>query len=524
MSQYLSMLPSQQMRLEQRLTPQLIQSMEILTLPLLALEAKVREELESNPVLEELEPEAPPTDKAPREDLPASESNNAEAESFERLERMSREMEFDPGDLPYGRGGAGGGMNTDRDSKLDAMANTASRGECLRDQLLKQWSLVDTSPEIKQAGEAIIDWLDEDGYLRTEEEHHPTRDNGDTPEATPLIIERSPEQHAQLMEQIARSRTPPPQFTVLNEALALVQTLEPTGVAARDLSECLLIQLRAKQEANPDGPEANPLCEELVRHHLGDLARNLYPAVSKATGASIDEIKDALKTIGKLNHHPGLLVQPSNVPRISPDILVDYAEEGDGYTLRLARGNSPRLRISHQYRQMLQDRSTDKATRDFIKGRIESASVLKDAIEYRRQRLLQIGHILLERQREFFDYGPQFLKVLRMRDLAEELGCDPSTISRTVDGKYIQSPRGLYPLRQFFAGGTTVGSGETVTWDSMKARVKEIIDGEDKTKPLTDDEIVKIYNQTAKIPVARRTVAKYRQQLGIPPHRERRVY
>lgn len=524
MSQYLSMLPSQQMRLEQRLTPQLIQSMEILQLPLMALEAKVREELESNPVLEELEQEVTETEKTPREDMPSTESNDAEAESFERLERMSREMEFDPGDIPFGRGGSGGGMNGDRDSKLDAMANTASRGECLRDQLLKQWALVEAEPEIKQAGEAIIDWLDEDGYLRTEEEHHPQQGNGDTPEATPLIIRRTPEQSARLMEQIAQSRTPPMETPVLEKSLSLVQTLEPTGVAARDLSECLLIQLRAKQEADPEGPEANPLCELLVREHLADLAKNLYPAVVKATKATIDEIKEALKVIGKLNHHPGLLVQPTNVPRISPDIIVDFADIGDEYTLRLARGNNPRLRISAQYRQMLQDRSTEKATRDFIKGRIESASALKDAIEYRRQRLLQIGQILLDRQREFFDYGPQFLKVLRMRDLADELGCDPSTISRTVDGKYIQTPRGLYPLRQFFAGGQTDATGEAVTWDSMKAKVKEIIDGEDKSRPLSDDEIVKIYNQSAKIPVARRTIAKYRQKLGIPSHRERRVY
>jgi RNA polymerase sigma-54 factor len=517
MSQYLSMLPSQQMRLEQRLTPQLIQSMEILTLPLMALEARVREELESNPVLEELEAEVGETEKAPREDLPSTESNNAEAEGFERLERMSREMEFDPGDLAFGRGGSGGGMNGDRDSKLDAMANTASRGECLRDQLLKQWSLIETDPSIRQAGEAIIDWLDEDGYLRTEEEHHPLRENGDTPDATPLIIHRTPEQQAVLLEQIAASRTPPLDTALLEKALKLVQTLEPTGVGARDLSECLMIQLRAKEEASPGGPESDPLCKELVRYHLAELSKNQYPAVADATGASIEEIKSALKIIGKLHHHPGLLVQSSNVPRISPDIIVDYADEGDGYTLRLARGNNPRLRISAQYRQMLQDRSTDKATREFIKGRIESASALKDAIEYRRQRLLQIGHILLDRQREFFDYGPQFLKVLRMRDLGEELKCDPSTISRTVDGKYIQTPRGLYPLRQFFVGGQTDATGEAVTWDSMKAKVKEIVDGEDKSRPLTDDEIVKIYNRTAKIPVARRTIAKYRASSAFLP-------
>jgi len=253
------------------------------------------------------------------------------------------------------------------------------------------------------------------------------------------------------------------------------------------------------------------------------LAKNRFPAVAKATGRSIEEIQAALKVIGKLNHHPGLLVGPNDVPLISPDIIVDYAEESDGYTVHMVRGSSPRLRISPRYRQMLRDKSGEKQARDFIRQRIEAASAIIDAIHYRRERLLELAKVVVDRQREFFDYGPQFIKVLRMRDLAMEFECDPSTISRTVDGKYLQCPRGIYPLRMFFTGGTSDSSGESVSWDSLKAKVKEIIDNEDKQKPLSDDQIVKQLGENS-VPIARRTVAKYRAQLSIPAARHRRAY
>ena len=515
MSQYLSMLPSQQMRLEQRLSPQLVQSMEILQLPLLALEARVREEMEINPVLEELEADAPARKDEVHEEPPATETSRAEAESFERLERLGREYEIDPGDLPYSRGSSS--ADGERNAKMDAMANTASRGEGLREQMVRQWALVDCDPAVRAAGTAIIDWMDEDGYLRREVEHHKPGDNGDVIEVMPLIIRRTEEERRQLIEEIALSRTPPIDLDLMEKALALVQTLEPIGVASRDLTECLLIQLAAKNETDP-------FYAELVSEHLVALGKNHYPQVAKATGRSIEEIKDALKVIGKLNHHPGLLVQPNEVPRISPDILIDFSDDGDGYTVRLARGNTQRLRISSQYREMLQDKMLDKETREFIKKRVESAGVLIDAIQYRRDRLLEIAKILVERQREFFDFGRQFLKVVRVRDLADECGCDRWTVSRTVDGKYVQTPRGLFPVRQFFSGGTTDATGETVSWNSIKAKVKEIVDNEDKASPLTDDEIMKLINEQTTVPIARRTVAKYRSQLGIPSQRERKVY
>ncbi len=509
------MIPSQQMRLEQRLTPQLIQSMEILQLPLLALEARVREELEQNPVLEEVEAEVSEEPRQQKDEPTNTEANRAEAESFERLERMSREMDLDAGDLPYGRAARNDG---ERDAKLDAMANTESRTESLRDSLTRQWSLIETDDVVRAAGEVLIDWMDDDGYLRLESEHRPGNGDGETHEVTPLIMQRDPDEMQRLMEEMAYSRNPPIEMPILETALSLIQTLEPPGVGARDLTECLLIQLQTLDDVDP-------LCEEIVRHHLVMLARNNFPAVAKATERSIDDIRAALKTVGKLNHHPGLVFRANDVPKVSPDILVDYAEEGDGFVIKLARGSSPKLRISPQYREMLTDKDADKETRDYIKKRIESAGAIIDAIAYRKQRMLEIAKVILERQREFFDYGPQFMNVLRMRDLADEFGCDPSTISRTVDGKYLQTPRGIYPLRMFFISGPKESDGgDGMSWNNIKNKVKEIIDAEDKHKPLTDDEITQKLSEVIDTPIARRTIAKYRAQLGIAPNRERKVH
>jgi len=515
LSRSFSLVPSQQMRLEQRLTPQIIQSMEILQLPLPALEARIREELASNPVLEELEPEAPakPIEGEPPASPPAAEkpASQKEAEAFEQLEKISREYELDPGDVPYGRGQRAAG---ERDAKMDAMAATPSRAISLQEHLALQWALVEAPPEIKRAGSVLIDMMDPDGYLRTEAERSATGQGAEG--AGSLIIRRDEEGVRALMEEIAHSESPPIPEHVLEDALWLVQTLEPLGVGARDLTECLMIQL----DAIPDAP---PLAGRLVEEHLLDIAKNRMPAIAKATGQSIEEIREALGVISRLHHHPGLLISAAEVPVIAPDIVVDYADDEDGYSVRLTKGNHPRLRISEQYRRMLEERREDKSARDFIRKHLESATNLIEAIQYRRERLLQLARVIVERQREFFDYGPQHLKVLRMRDLAAEFGCDPSTISRTVDEKYMQTPRGILPMRTFFSGGTETDEGESVSWDSVKAQVREIIDKEDKHNPLNDDQIVARMAEQG-VHISRRTVAKYRAVLNIPAARQRQAF
>lgn len=294
-----------------------------------------------------------------------------------------------------------------------------------------------------------------------------------------------------------------------------VQTLEPVGVGARDLKECLLIQLTAL-------PGDNALERTLVESHLVDLEKNRYPAIAKATECSIEEIKAAVQTLRKLNPHPGSSVAAADVPRITPDVIVDY-DDDDGYSVRLARGNDPRLQISFEYKRMASDRKGDKEAREFIRRKLESAGALIDAIRYRRDRLLELAKVVVDRQREFLDQGPQALKVLRMSELAGQFGCDPSTISRTVADKYIQTPRGIFPVRYFFTGGTESANGEATSWDSVKEMVRDIVYNEDKKNPLNDDQVVGKLEAHA-IHISRRTVAKYRQQLGIPSARQRKEF
>ncbi len=491
MSQFMSQQLSLGLRQEQRLTPQLIQSMNILQLPLLALEAKVREEMERNPALEEIEPDIAPREEADapfeQAEIPQSAENRDLLEGFTRLDQMSREYGIDDSDQMFGRPRVSD--NGERDAKMDAMANTASRPESLNEHLLHQWSLLDIeSDRIRKAGELIINYIEEDGYLKT-----------------PLA-------------EIAEQCIPPFTSEEMDEALSWVQMLEPAGIGARDLKECFLIQLDALSEE-----EDVELERELVENHLTDIEKNRYPVISKATACSIEEIKDAVHNLGRLHPHPGRLVGSRDVPRISPDVIVEYSEDGDGYTVRLARGNSPRLRISDTYRKMLQDCRHNKDAREFIRKNLESAGALIDAITYRRNRLLEVAEEVVTRQRDFFEVGPTGLKVLRMSELADKLGCDPSTISRTVADKYMQSPRGIYPLRYFFTGGTESNGGEATSWDSVKARVQGIINGEDKKSPLSD-EVIAAKLQGEGIDVSRRTIAKYRQQLHIPAARERREF
>ncbi len=476
----------QYMRLEQRLTPQLIQSMDILQLNNMALENRIAEELEKNCALELAEPLQKKTSPEGGSDRAKEDGVAPECgESFRRLDQLSREY-----DLDFNEGAYRPRRNYDnreRDPKMDAMANTASRPESLAEHLLNQWHMLDLGPEVRRAGEALVYHLDDDGYLRTR------------------------------LEEVSENTRPQIPVEVLEEALPLVQRLDPVGIAARDYQECLLLQLEAL-------PGDNRIERALIQDHLDDVVKNRYPVIAKATGYSTGEISEAVRAISStLVLHPASLVIEGQVLPIHPDVLVEYALTGGGLTVRLTRGSSPRLRISPRAVEILKNRQNGKGERDFIRKHVEAANALIDAVQYRRSRLLDVAKEIVEKQRDFFEIGAQGLKVLRMCDLAAELDCDPSTISRTVAEKYMQTPRGIYPLRYFFTGGTETGDGENTSWDSVKIRVKDIIDGEDRDAPYNDDKIAAILGKEG-IKLSRRTVAKYRQQLSIPPARRRQKF
>jgi RNA polymerase sigma-54 factor len=479
---------------QQRLTPQLIQAMDILQLNAMALEGRISEELDSNPALEELDSVVEePSDGAPPKDTeydsPEGErtmdmGENGE-QDFARLDNLVSEYGSDD-EFEYSGTKSRARMTEEGDAKFDAMANTASRPASLQEHLLSQWALVEVDAETRRLGVLIIASIADTGRLTAS-----------------LDI---------LFEQL----DPPSTMSRLEDALARVQQLDPPGVGGRDLQETLLLQLEVL-------PESTELERAIIGEHLEDLEKNRLPKIAKALDVEIEDVKRAIGTIRRLSLHPGEEVVQHATPRVVPDLIVEYDEDADQYEIRLTRANRRELHISGEFRRALEQSRDDKAAREFIKKKIEAASAIIDALRYRRDRLLEVGKAVVDAQRDFLDHGEQHLRVLRMSVLAERFGCDPSTISRTVDEKWMQTPRGIYPLRRFFTGGTEGGDGEALGWDSIKAKTREIIDSEDKSNPLSDDEIV-IRLKAQGIEIKRRTVAKYRAQLDIPTARQRRQY
>jgi RNA polymerase sigma-54 factor len=513
---------STSMRMEQRqlLTPRMIQSMEILQLPLMALEERIEQELQSNPVLEirdgagldEPEPAEPVAEGGeyglPAEPAqPAAEFSEAERpmvvkddgdqpEDFERLARIGEYLENEEFSTNSSFRRPSGSYDGERDRKLDAMNNTADRGINLTEHLLGQWAFMECPPPVSQAGRAIINHIDQDGYLRTD------------------------------LEAVQRESRTPLTIEDLQSALALVQQLEPAGVGARDLGECLLLQLDAL-EADPDDAPSQKhdfdLERALVRDHLRDIEMNRYPQISKKLGRPIADLKAAVKRLGHLHPHPGKQIGGSDPPPIIPDALIRYDEETDRYEIEMTNDPAPNLYISGMYRRMVKDKTCEKKTREFLVNNVRNARWLIEAIEQRKSTIMRVIRTVVDAQREFFDKGPEFLRPLPMISVADQLGIHVATVSRAVSEKWIQTPRGVFPLRRFFSGGTTSADGEDMSWDAVKEKLKAIVENEDGNNPLNDDEIVLKLKEQG-IVLARRTVAKYRKILNIATARQRKEY
>jgi RNA polymerase sigma-54 factor len=309
------------------------------------------------------------------------------------------------------------------------------------------------------------------------------------------------------------------------EALARVQALGPPGVAARNLEECLLLQLAADPAYGAGAghlPE-NAVEVRLIRHHLEDLSANRYPQIVRALGVTMEQVKEAVARIRRLNPKPGAVISPRRTPPIIPDVRAEWDDEAGDYRLSVERGDLPELYISRAYRRMIQQRDLDATTRRFVADNIRSARWLMEAIEQRRDTLRRVVRAILKFQRPFFDEGPEHLKPLKMQDVAQEVHLHVGTISRTVSDKYIDTPWGIWPLRDFFTGGIQTAEGGAVSGDRVRVRLKAIVDAENKKAPLSDDAIVRQLRAEG-FDLARRTVAKYREELGLPSSRRRKEY
>jgi RNA polymerase sigma-54 factor len=315
-------------------------------------------------------------------------------------------------------------------------------------------------------------------------------------------------------EEIAESLDRPARASEVADALKVIQRLDPAGVGARDLVECLLLQL------DPEDPDCE-LQRIIIEKHLQDIEANRFPKIVKDMGRDMETVKRAVAAVCMLHPAPGRLYDNEVIPTIAPDVYVELVE--DHYEVRLDESSLPKLRISDQYRDLMDKRASDGDARQFLNRKMESARWLIDSIQQRRRTVLKVATEIVRAQGEFMEAGLPGLKPLKMQEVADKVGIHVATVSRAARHKYMQTPRGLYPMKFFFTGGTQSDQGEIKTWDAVKQRISEMVAAEDKSNPLSDDEIVKKLDETG-IKIARRTVTKYRKALNIPTSRQRRAY
>ncbi len=477
----------------QTLAPRMIQSMEILQMPLVELNERIEQELIENPVLElrekdpSLPDEAIPQDEAPQKrdvdekELIVDEAHH-NADDFERLVNLDQEVPsyFEDQARP-----SSNRIQESSDRYQDLMANVAERSETLQDHLLQQLGEWELEPALRKMCERIISALkaEDGGYLRV------------------------------AIRDLLPADAAPDQLELAEESLSIVQSLDPPGVAARDLRECLLLQLNVEIPHYQD-------VRTLIQNHLEDLRDNRIPKIQKATGFSQSQLQEALAELRKLEPKPARRFVESYAPSVTPDLSV-VQEEGGRYLVKMDEGPSRNLYISKYYRQRLANGQATKEEREFIKRKVNAAQWLIESIEQRRATLMKVSQAIVDYQTKFLDNGPEFIEPLKMQQIADQVGVHVTTVSRAVDDKWIETPRGIFPLRRFFAGGTQTEDGEDIAWDRIRIELQKLVDHEDKSDPLSDDEIVKRMG-AAGLKVARRTVTKYRQKMGIPSSRQRK--
>src|SRR6516162_6440093 len=491
---------SHRMELRTVIAPRMIQSMEILQLPIMALQERIEHELEENPVLELRdterdeeaapgEPEAavaveePAADVAdPQKELIIEDGDNEQ--DFDRLEAMNEAWadHFNEESRP-----SSNRIDEEGDKKHDAMLNMASRPQSLQDYLNDQIAFLDADEAERELIRYLISYTDERGYL-----------------TTPL-------------EEVAAGPGLPEPIPLdrLQRALAKLQKLEPPGVGARNIEECLLLQVTNETPYRD-------LVRALIQHHLEDIRHNRMPIIEKRTGHNLEQIHQAIEVLKHLNPKPGAAFNSDNIPYVTPDIIVERKDDG-GYDVKLVDDWTPNIYISRRYLEMYRDKSADPKAREFLKRKFQAAQWLIDAIEQRRSTLIKVTRAIIQHQRAFLDRGPEHIEPLKMQQIADIVGVHVTTVSRAVDDKWVQTPRGIFSLKRFFGGGTHTATGEEVAWETIKQKLLEIIGNEDKSNPLSDEDLVNKLGESG-YPVARRTVTKYRKMLNIPSSRQRKVW
>jgi RNA polymerase sigma-54 factor len=569
----------------QILTPGLVQMVSVLALNKLELRDMITAEMVENPVLEELEDSVPLLDdvnrrEEERERPVAVEESPVVAEEkkdpFEEIDFGSFFQEYlDPGYRSPGEM---------EEVERPSFENFLSKPGNLTDHLMWQLGAISMRPEVHDAAELVIGNLSEDGYLIASDEElmgveppappevdatiaenvvreavalglSPTTDeavpesaNLDEIELSPdwatadtaslhlsggmaAAVAPAPEAAAPAAQPPARAPQPQfhPTFTLadLHEALEIVRQLDPPGVACRDLRECLLYQLRYHQQQLPshkngNGDTAQVLADAIavVDQHLRAVQLKQFKEIGKAIGRPIEAVQQALEYVRTLDPRPGLRYNKTQPRLIEPDVA--FVKHGDEWLVMMNDEDVPQLRLNPAYKRLLTRDTNDKDTRNYVKERYKSAIQLIKNIEQRKQTIMKVCYSIVARQQDFLEKGIDELKPMMIKEVAEEIGVHPSTVSRAVANKYAHTPQGVFELRYFFSESVNGPEGGNTSLLILKRRVKKLIEEEDPSRPLTDEQITRIL-QSQGIQVTRRTVAKYREDMRIPSTHQRRV-
>ncbi|MDZ7385120.1 MAG: RNA polymerase factor sigma-54 [candidate division KSB1 bacterium] len=475
---------SQRLSMQLRQSPQQVLLSSLLQLPILSLEHRINLELETNPLLEidtemeeELEQEEIPEQTLELEK--PEDSDEEEEVDYDTIHDQKEEEEIDWEAVLNDQDSYEHWIPREKDA--EQFERPEVYRETLTDHLLNQLHLTDLSDQEMAIGEHLIWNINSSGYLATDVDSV-----AETFDADPEVVEK---------------------------VLEVIQHFDPPGIGARNLQECLLIQLLEQEDPHP-------LAVTIIRDYFDDFKNLRFEKLAKTLGVSLDEVKEAIEEIKKLNPKPGEGYVAYEDNYVVPDMTV-VKEDGE-FKVILNDWNIPSLRISKSYRQMLADKkNTPKEARDYIRQRLESARWLINSIQQRRQTIIRVMEAIIRRQRDFFEYGPEHIKPMILKDIADDIGMDISTVSRVTNGKYVQTEFGVFELKYFFSEKIHRDDGEDVSNRVIKNRIKEIIQKEDPKRPLNDQKIAEMLKAEG-YNVARRTVAKYREQMMIPIARLRR--
>ncbi|HKW24938.1 MAG TPA: RNA polymerase factor sigma-54 [Terriglobales bacterium] len=559
---------------KQILTPGLVQMVSVLALNKLELKDMINAEIVENPVLEEMDSTVPLLDEVAskeedRERVAAADEPIVQAEKkdpFDEIDFGSFFQDYlDPGYRSQGE------MES---VEKPSFENFLSRPSTLTDHLMWQLGSLPVRREVAAAAELVIGNLNEDGYLIATDEEllsgarlpvtgsiSPTRngasgasENGSVIElaasaAHKPIVHEAPPQDAQEPAAAFQEPAAPETATAvaepvnvqaenqgpalfdaeaLKEAIGLVQHLDPVGVASRDLRECLLVQLQhqaedQKQLKNGESAAATQLISDavaIVDKHLRELQGKQYKEIGRAISRPLEAVMQAVELIKTLDPRPGQRYNKTEPRLIEPDVA--FAKQGDEWIVLMNEDDVPQLRLNPAYRRLLQRDAAEKDVRNYVKERYKSAIQLIKNIEQRKQTILKVCYAIIGRQRDFLERCIDQLKPMMIKEVAEEIGVHPSTVSRAVANKYTHTPQGVFELRYFFSESVNGPEGGATSLLILKRRVKKLIEEEDPARPLTDEQITRIL-QSQGIQVTRRTVAKYREDMRIPSTHQRRV-